>query len=125
MSARFFLINVCAMRSDALKIDQRESSDEQITVNKANTLFLDGLKLTSVKVTAAERKHTRDGKQGIIIATVVTAEQKSSVMQRKKNLRNTKHYESVYLEDKRPSDQRLTKSNMRTLLRTCGHLLEW
>ena len=88
-----------------LKIDQRESSDKQITVNKVNTLFRDGLKLTSVKVTAAERKQTRDGKPGLIIATVETAEQKSSVMQRKKNLRKTKHYESVYLEDERPSDQ--------------------
>ena len=103
-----------------LKIDQRESSDKQITVNKVNTLFRDGLKLTSVKVTAAERKQTRDGKPGLIIATVETAEQKSSVMQRKKNLRKTKHYESVYLEDERPSDQRLTESNMRTLLKACG-----
>ena len=73
-----------------------------------------------MKVTAAGRKQTRGGKPGLIIATVETAEEKPSVMQRKKNLRKTKHYESVYLEDESPSDQRLTESNMRTLLKACG-----
>ena len=67
-----------------------------------------------------ERKQTRDGKPGVIIATVETTEQKTKLMQNKKILKKTKQYESVYIEDERPTSQRLSDANMRTLLKACG-----
>ena len=103
-----------------LKYDQNESTDNNITKNKVNCLIRDGLKLTDVEISTAERKQTRDGRPGIIIATVATADQKTAVMQRKKDLRKIKTYESVYLEDERSPGQRLNESNMRTLLKACG-----
>ena len=103
-----------------LKYDQTESTDSNITKNKVNRLIRDGLKLTDIEILTSERKQTRDGRPGIIIVTFATAEQKSSVMKQKKDLRKNKNYESVYLEDERPPGQRLNESNMRTLLKACG-----
>ena len=102
-----------------LKYDQTESTDSNITKNKVNRLILDGLKLTDIEMLISERKQTRDGRPGILIVTFATAEQKSSVMKQKKDLRKNKN-ESVYLEDERPPGQRLNESNMRTLLKACG-----
>ena len=110
----------CSVVIRNLKYEQNESTDNNITKNKVNCLIRDGLKLTNVKISTAERKQTRDGRPGIIIATVATAEQKSAVMQRKKDLRKIKNYESVYLEDERSPSQRLNESNMRSLLKACG-----
>ena len=103
-----------------LKYDQTESTDSNITKNKVNRLIRDGLKLTDIEILTSERKQTRDGRPGIIIVTLATAEQKSSIMKQKKDLRKNKNYESVYLEDERPPGQRLNESNMRTLLKACG-----
>ena len=47
-------------------------------------------------------------------------EQKISVMQRKRDLKKVRNYESVYLENERPSGQRLSEANMRTLFKACG-----
>ena len=108
------------IRNGHLKYDQNESTDNNMTKNKVNCLIRDGLKLTDVEISTAERKQTRDGRPGIIIATVATADQKNAVLQRKKDLRKIKNYESVYLEDERSPGQRLNESNMRTLLKACG-----
>ena len=103
-----------------LKCDPKETTDKNVTLNKVNSLVRDGLKLTDVQISAVERKQTRDGKPGVIIATVETTEQKTKLMQNKKSLKKSKQYESVYIEDERPVSQRLNEAYMRTLLKACG-----
>ena len=103
-----------------LKCDPKETTDKNVTLNKVKSLVRDGLKLTDVQILAAERKQARDGKPGVIIATVETTEQKTKLMQNKKSLKKSKDYESVYIEDERPPSQRLNEANMRTLLKACG-----
>ena len=86
-----------------LKCHPKETTDENVTLNKVNSLVRDGLKLTDVQISAVERKQTRDGKPGVIIATVETTEQKTKLTQNKKILKKSKQYESVYIEDERPA----------------------
>ena len=108
-----------------LKYDEQEARDPNVTVNLANGLIRDGLKLTDAKVVHAERKTARNDKPGVIIAKFETAARKQNVLGIKKSLKKIKKYQNVYNEDERSQEQRLTKSNIRTLLQAVDKSKEY
>ena len=68
----------------------------------------------------AERKTARNDKPGVIIAKFETATQKQNILGIKRSLKKIKKYQNVYIEDECSQEQRLTESNIRTLLQAVG-----
>ena len=109
--------NICIRN---LNLDSRESTDEQVTLNKVNAIIRDGLKLKDINVVKAVRKATINGKPGVVIASIETLEQKRTIMENKKSLKNTDAFKKVYIEDDRPLQARVAESNMRSILKEIG-----
>lgn len=103
-----------------LKYDEREERDPNMTVNLVKSLVRDGLKLADVKITHAERKRLRNNKPGVVIVKFESLAQKETVLSTKKSLRKIRTYQDVYIEDERSHEQRLSESNIRTLLQAVG-----
>ena len=61
-----------------MNCDPSEHTDNNITVNKVNKLFRDGLKLRNVKVTSCERKSSKGQKPGVIVASIENTAQKKT-----------------------------------------------
>ena len=91
-----------------------------MTLNKVSSLLREGLKLKDIKVQKVERKASRNGKPGVIVASIETLEQKRKIMETKKTQKNTNAFKKVYTEDDRPLETRVAESNMRTILKEIG-----
>ena len=105
-----------------LKYDEREERDPNMTVNLVKCLVRDRLKLANVKITHAERKCSRNNKPGVGIVKCESSALKQTVLtcSTKKSLRKIRTYQDVYIEDERSHEQRLSESNIRTLLQAVG-----
>ena len=103
-----------------LKEDSKEKDQPTITRNKVVSLLRDGLKLKDVYVTSATRKVSRGKYPGVVVATLQSAEQKSSVMKAKSKLKDCNIFRNIYIENDIPLDVRKSDSNMRILLRELG-----
>ena len=99
-----------------------ERNDPESVKHRVVSLIRDGLHLTDVKVTAAERASGNGGGKypRVITAEVETKEQKEKVLKNKMNLRNTRNYRKVYIEDVLSKEARTNQANMRTLLKELG-----
>ena len=80
-------------------------------------IIRDGLKLKDINVVKAVRKATINGKPGVIIASIETLEQKRTIMENKKSLKNTDAFKKVYIEEDRPLQTRVAESNMKSILK--------
>jgi hypothetical protein len=56
----------------------------------------------------------------IVIATVETTEQKHKIVKNKSNLRNSRNYSHVYIENETTIESRNMEANMRTILKEIG-----
>ncbi|CAG2255048.1 unnamed protein product [Mytilus edulis] len=97
-----------------------ESSNENLE-NKINGLIRDGLHLKDVKVVSAERKKSfREGKSGVIIASLSSTSDKRKVMDKKRELKNSRNYKDVFVENSIPLAQRILNSNLRNIVNAIG-----
>lgn len=87
---------------------------------KVDTLIKDGLKVNDITVVSAERKLSRNGKPGVVIAKFKTKEEVNILLSKKKLLRNSDQHSSVYIAQDIPYNDRVHNQNMRTLLNAVG-----
>lgn len=106
-----------------------EQSDDEVTTEKVKKLIKDGLGLNDVKVVNAERKKSRrDNVPGVIIATLESSEQRSTVLHEKKKLKSCEDesMKKVFIFPDRPWSERKNDRNLQTLIETLGsESLEW
>lgn len=99
---------------------QAEKTDNEITKNSVSAVIRDGLRLSDIKLVSAERKTSKGKNPGIVVATVETKEMKVKLMKYKKNLKQSRVYSKVYIENELSHDARVHQSNIRTLLKGIG-----
>ncbi|CAG2254010.1 unnamed protein product [Mytilus edulis] len=98
-----------------------ETEKENIAC-KVDDLIKVGLHLNSIQVAAVERKkNNHTGKHGIVIVKLQNKDDKQKVMEKKRELRNTRIYKDVYINNAIPSAQRLLNSNLRSIVNAIGN----
>ena len=94
-----------------------ENSNENIK-NKVNALFKDGLRLSDVSVSDAERKQSRsESKPGVVIAKLKNKNDKQRVMKEKSKLKDSRRFSKVFIHHDQVPSQRSVSSNFRAILR--------
>lgn len=104
-----------------LDFDAQEEENNQVTINKVQSLFKDGLGIPDVKIKSAERKMGKGNSCGIILVEIDNdSDQKKNIFSNKRQLKNTNTYKNVYINNDLPIETRIHQSNMRTLLKEVG-----
>ncbi|MEW8548224.1 MAG: hypothetical protein AB2693_32370 [Candidatus Thiodiazotropha sp.] len=94
-----------------------ESQNENI-MNKVNALFKDGLRLSDISVSDAERKQSRnDSNPGVIIAKLKSRNDKQRVMKEKFRLKDNRRFSKVFIHHDQIPSERSVSSNLRAILR--------
>lgn len=101
--------------------------NEQTLERQVSDILKTGLNLENVVVTAAERKDSRrEGVPGVVIATLESKIQRSSVLKNKSKLKDHNELQSVHIYPDRPWHERRNDQNLRTIMNTLGNgTLEW
>lgn len=105
-----------------LPISDAEKDDPDFLINNVNALLINGLHLVDVKITKANRKPARqnqkgDNRPGIIIATLGSIEQKESLMSKKCELKHSRDYNKVYIQNECNAESRQQLHNLTTLIK--------
>ena len=99
-------------------LDERENEN---VLRKLNNIVSDGLKLRNISIESATRKINRNtSKPGLIIATCKAVQDKESIMNQKRELKNSNRYQNVFIEHDLPPGQRKLSSNLRAIVNTIG-----
>ena len=114
----------CNGHSDPCKLNfivrnMAERTGENVK-NRVNGLIKDGLRIKDVSVVSAERKQSRNRKPGVIVATCKSDKDVAKVLKNKKDLKNVRQYEQVYVEPDVPLQQRIQNSNLRNIVSVIG-----
>ena len=88
--------------------------------NRVNGMIKDGLRISDVSVVSAERKQSRNRKPGVIVATCKSDKDVAKVLKNKKDLKNVRQFEQVYVEPDVPLQQRIQNSNLRNIVSVIG-----
>lgn len=84
---------------------------------KVNALFKDGLRLSDVNCTTAERKRAyNDSRPGVVIASFNSHDDKRRVMLKKKNLSGCRQFDKVFIDHDLSQHDRILSNNFRTIL---------
>ena len=83
-------------------------------------LLRDGLNLRDIGFKKAVRKDRDDHKPGVIIVTCKKVEDKTLIMQRKKQLKNSRRYQKVYIHADQSVETRVNNSNLKMLISALG-----
>lgn len=83
-------------------------------------LLKDGLNLRDIGFKKAVRKDRDDYKPGVIIVTCERVEDKTLIMQRKKQLKNSRRYQKVYIHADQSVEARVNNSNLKMLISALG-----
>ncbi|KAH3746801.1 hypothetical protein DPMN_181217 [Dreissena polymorpha] len=87
------------------------------TSSKVNAMLKDGLKLSNITVSKAERKKSRtESRPGVVIATFKCKEDKQTVMNAKPDLRHISQYSKVFFNHDLAPEQRKNSQNFATIL---------
>lgn len=89
-------------------------------IRKVNTMIKDGLQINNITVVSAERKTSQNGKPGVIIAKCNSREEVTTLITKKKVLRDSEKYHTVYLSRDVPYAERVHNQNMRTIIQAIG-----
>lgn len=103
-----------------LEYDAREENNRQVTLNKVQSLFKDGLDLSDVKIKSVSRKRAKENTTGIIIVELENFAHKKNIFSKKKQLKSKPKYKKVYIDNDLPIETRIHQSNMRALLKEVG-----
>lgn len=94
-----------------------QGAAENVT-NKVNSVIMDGLKLTQIKVVCAEKKESRGERfPGVVVPTYRSAHDKRS-MTRDCEIANK--FSRAYIMNDKPFQQRIFESDMRVLADSVG-----
>ncbi|CAG2208741.1 unnamed protein product [Mytilus edulis] len=97
-----------------------ETEKENIS-RKVGGLIKDGLRLKNIQVAAVERKINKiPGKHGVIIVKFQNSDDKQKVMEKKRELKDSRNYKDVYIDNAIPKAQRLMNSNLRSIVKAIG-----
>ena len=116
--------NQCNGHSEPCKLNfivrnMAERSGENVK-NRVNGMIKDGLRISDVSVVSAERKQSRNRKPGVIVATCRAERDVEKVLKNKRDLKNSRQYEQVYVEPDVPLQQRIQNSNLRNIVSVIG-----
>ena len=96
-------------------------SENELIENKVNSVLKDGLRLREVLVESAERKKSfRQDKPGVVIAKLRSIEDKRKVMEKKRELKQSRNYKDIFIENDIPKAQRLMNNNLRNIVKVMG-----
>ena len=97
----------------------KQTPNENI-VDKVNSVIKDGVKESIAVVSAIRKESRKEGKDGVVIATFASNEDKQKVMSSKKKLAKSNQYKHVSIFHDRPYEQRVQNANMRALVDLVG-----
>ena len=96
-------------------------TEKENTSRKVGGLIKDGLRLKNIQVAAVERKINKiPGKHGVIIVKFQNSDDKQKVMEKKRELKDSRNYKDVYIDNAIPKAQRLMNSNLRSIVKAIG-----
>ena len=93
------------------------SENENIT-DKVHHILSDGLHLYGIVCDSAERKESRNSRPGVVVVRFRNVDDKRKVMSKKRDLKNSRQYTSVFIEHDLSYADRVMSNNFRTLLRS-------
>lgn len=103
-----------------LPYDEREKDNKEITKNVVQALFKDGLALTNVDIKSVARKQGNERSPGVVIVELNDFNKKKEIFKKKKDLKKSRKYDKVYIDNDMPLETRIHQNNMRTLLKELG-----
>jgi hypothetical protein len=104
-------------RSLNIVIRNMAESNCERTAERVNGLLRDGLKLSHVSVSKADRKKSyNDAKPGVIIATLKSKKDKQAIMSAKPQLRHSTRYTKVFIHHDQSPAERKASLNFATIL---------
>ena len=96
-------------------------TDRETILNKVNALIKDGLHLNGVKALTADRKKSyKEGKQGVIVVTLQSAGDKRKIMDKKRELKNSRNFKDIFIENDLSKNQRMLNMNLRNIVNAIG-----
>ena len=96
-------------------------SENEHVVNKVNGMLRDGLKIRDVTVATAVRKGSgRENRPGVVIATCKSVDDKKKIMSNKRALKDTRHYEKVYLDHDLSKGDRNLAASLKSIVDVVG-----
>ncbi|CAG2196709.1 unnamed protein product [Mytilus edulis] len=113
-----------ALSEDKLSvvIKNLPETEKENTSRKVGGLIKDGLRLKNIQVAAVERKINKiPGKHGVIIVKFQNSDDKQKVMEKKRELKDSRNYKDVYIDNAIPKAQRLMNSNLRSIVKAIGN----
>lgn len=112
--------NKCCIFIRGLRESPKEKADPNVTTNLVYNVIREGMHQKDVKLRSAVRKESRGSAPGVIVAHVVSEEQKKHLLKSKKRLASSEKYKRVYVEEFKPLDERKAEANTRMLLQAMG-----
>ncbi|VDI09228.1 Hypothetical predicted protein [Mytilus galloprovincialis] len=103
-----------------LPYDEREKDNKEITKNVVQALFKDGLALTNVDIKSVARKQGNERSPGVVIVELNDFNKKKEIFKKNKDLKESRKYDKVYIDNDMPLETRIHQNNMRTLLKELG-----
>ncbi|CAG2254194.1 unnamed protein product [Mytilus edulis] len=105
--------------------DKNETPNNNCLKNNVISMIRDGLKLRDVKVEKVERKQSNGPRPGVVVARLNSKQEKTTVLEKKMELRKTQKYRNVYIESDVAYETRVQNSNMRTILQEIGKMNDY
>ncbi|CAG2192512.1 unnamed protein product [Mytilus edulis] len=110
-------------KNEAIRVIVRnlpESNGENV-LNKVNALIKDGLHLKDVKAVSADRtKSYKEGKFGVVIVAFKSMNEKRKVMDKKRNLKDSRNFKDIFIENDLSKSQRILNNNLRNIVNAIG-----
>ncbi|KAH3734627.1 hypothetical protein DPMN_041066 [Dreissena polymorpha] len=104
-------------RSLSVVIRNLPETASDSTSAKVNAMLKDGLKLSNITVSKAERKKSRnESRPGVVIATFKCKEDKQTVMNAKSDLRHINQYSKIFINHDLAPEQRKNSQNFANIL---------
>ncbi|CAC5417717.1 unnamed protein product [Mytilus coruscus] len=90
-----------------LAYDEREKENAEVTLNKVQTLFRDGLSIPNVKIKKVTRKNGNERYNEVVVVQLEDNEQEKDIFRNKRNLKNNRAYKKVYIDNGLPVETRM------------------
>ena len=115
------LSNLKTIEKNNVIIRNFPESENENLLNKVSGLLKDGLRLRNVGIHCVQRKKSlREGKPGVVIVKFKNMQEKRKVMEVKKNLKDSRNFREVFIENDLPISERLLNANLRRIVNTIG-----
>ncbi|CAC5356274.1 unnamed protein product [Mytilus coruscus] len=104
-----------------LVIRNLPETETENVVNKVISVFKDGLRLKDIQVVSAERKKTANKKKhGVVVVKLQSSAEKRKVVEKKRELKQSRNFQDVFIENDIPKAQRLMNNNLRNIVKAIG-----